>query len=81
MERLALTPEEVAFTLGISRSKVYELMACDELPSFKIGAMRRVSVMALKRYIGDLDGDTSGIVTGLEEMLHRHNTARQRSVH
>ena len=73
MERLALTPQEVALALGISRSQVYNLMSRGDLPSIQIGTSRRVSVAALKRWIAELEGDTQDMITGLEEALHMHN--------
>jgi excisionase family DNA binding protein len=38
MERLLLSPEEVAESLGVCRSRVYDLMRTRVLPSVKIGA-------------------------------------------
>jgi excisionase family DNA binding protein len=54
MEKLLLTPEEVANVLSIGRSKVYELMGCGALGSVRIGGSRRVSVEALNRFIDEL---------------------------
>ena len=51
MERLLLRPAEVAQTLGIGRTKVYELLATGEIPSIKIGNRPRVPVDALERWI------------------------------
>jgi excisionase family DNA binding protein len=47
----AVTPEEVARQLAISRARVYELMATRELPSFRIGRSRRVWLVDLVDYI------------------------------
>lgn len=49
----AYTVPEVMAQLRISRSKVYELMATGELPSIKIGALRRVPAKALDRFIDE----------------------------
>ena len=54
-ERLLLRPVEAAERLGISRTKVYELMASGELRSVKIGAARRVSATALAEFVATLD--------------------------
>ncbi len=51
MDRLLLRPAEVAQTLGIGRTKVYELLATGEIPSIKIGNRPRVPVDALERWI------------------------------
>jgi excisionase family DNA binding protein len=46
-----LTVVEAARELGISRSKVYELLADGELPSVRIGRTRRISVTALEEFV------------------------------
>ena len=51
MERLLLRPAEVAELLGVSRSRVYELIASRALPSVRVGLTRRVPVEALRRWI------------------------------
>ena len=43
MEKMLLTPTEVATTLGIGRSKLYELMRTGVVPSVRIGACRRIA--------------------------------------
>ena len=49
--KLLLTTEEVARALGISRTKVYELILAGTLESVKIGSCRRVPVAALDAYV------------------------------
>ena len=51
MDRLLLTPTEVAAALGIGRSKVYELMQTGQLESVHIGACRRVPADALHSFL------------------------------
>jgi excisionase family DNA binding protein len=46
-----LTIVEAARRLGISRSKVYELLAVGELPSVRIGRTRRIALAALEEFI------------------------------
>jgi excisionase family DNA binding protein len=48
-----LTIVEAARHLGISRSKVYELLADGELPSVRIGRTRRIALAALEEFIVD----------------------------
>jgi excisionase family DNA binding protein len=48
---LLLRPIEVAATLGISRSKVFELLAARELPSIHIGRSTRVPQAQLSEWI------------------------------
>lgn len=57
MDRLLLTPVEAARTLGIGRTKVYELMAAGVLDSVKIGAARRVPTQALTEFVARLNAD------------------------
>jgi excisionase family DNA binding protein len=51
MDRLLLRPTEAAVAIGISRSKIYELLASGELPSIRIGGSVRIPVDALRKWI------------------------------
>jgi excisionase family DNA binding protein len=42
---------EVAMILGVSRSKVYELISSGDLPSITIGGCRRVPVAMLREWL------------------------------
>ncbi len=50
--RLLLRPHEAGDALGVSRSKVYELIASGELPSIRLGGSVRVPLEALHAWIG-----------------------------
>jgi len=50
-DKLLLRPAEVGETLGVGRSKVYELIASGKLPSIRIGASVRVPVAALRNWV------------------------------
>lgn len=50
IERLMYRPVEAAEAIGISRSKIYELIASREIPSVEIGGVRRVPIDALKAW-------------------------------
>ena len=50
MEKLFLKPQEVAETLGLGRSKTYELLASGTLPSVRIGGSLRVPASALRAW-------------------------------
>ena len=54
MDALLLTPIEAARALGLGRTKVYELMAGDELRSVKIGTARRIPAAALAEFVARL---------------------------
>jgi excisionase family DNA binding protein len=53
-DKLLLTAREAADILGVSRSKMYELLACGLVESVKIGSMRRVPRAALDDFVGQL---------------------------
>lgn len=53
METLLLKPMDVAEHLGISKSKVYELLASGELPSIRIGKSIGVSTDELRNWISE----------------------------
>src|SRR4051812_34016745 len=46
-----LKPEEAARLLSLSRSRLYELIGCGEIPSITIGASRRIRRDQLWRWI------------------------------
>ena len=52
--RLLLTPAEAAIALGISRARLYPLLMHKEIPSIRVGGLRRVPIAALHRYIDEL---------------------------
>jgi excisionase family DNA binding protein len=53
MERLLLRPGEVADALGLSRSKVYALIAARTIPSIRLGGRTLVPTDALRRWISN----------------------------
>jgi excisionase family DNA binding protein len=55
METTLLKVPEVAFRLGISRAKVYELLAAGELRSVRLAGSRRVRSVDLDDFIAGLD--------------------------
>jgi excisionase family DNA binding protein len=57
MDKLLLTPEEVAETLNISRTKVFELLQAEALRSVKIGKSRRISTEAVREFVACLTGE------------------------
>ncbi|MEY2452396.1 MAG: Helix-turn-helix domain [Acidimicrobiaceae bacterium] len=50
---LALTPEQAAKALGISRAKMYALLKTGDVKSFHIDACRRIAVFELLRFIDE----------------------------
>jgi len=60
MNRLLLTPTEAAETLGIGRSKLYELLRAGVVESVRIGTARRIPADALAAYIAALREQFAG---------------------
>lgn len=52
--RLLYRPEEGAQILGVSRSRIFELMAAGEVETVQIGRSRRIPAEALERYVASL---------------------------
>ncbi len=49
--RLLLRPEEGARALGVSRARIYEMLARGDIRSIKIGRSRRIPVAEIKNWI------------------------------
>jgi excisionase family DNA binding protein len=49
--RVLLTPAEAAQALGISRSKLYELLRAGTLESVRIDRLRRIPIQALHEFV------------------------------
>lgn len=60
VERLLPTPTEAAQTLGIGRSKMYELLMAGVVESVLIGTARRVPADALNAYVRRLRQRAAG---------------------
>jgi excisionase family DNA binding protein len=52
--RLAVSPAEAARMLGIGRTKLYELIAANQLTSIKIGTRRLIRVSAIEEFLDRL---------------------------
>lgn len=52
--RLLYRPEEGARTLGISRSRLFELIAAGQIETVLIGRSRRIPAQALEDYVDRL---------------------------
>lgn len=55
MEKLLLTPEEAATTLGISRSKLYVLLRRGDITSVRIDGSRRIPSTELTSFVDGLE--------------------------
>jgi excisionase family DNA binding protein len=52
--KLLFKPEEAAATLGVSRARLYELIARGDVRFVKIGSLRRVPAVDLEAYVARL---------------------------
>jgi excisionase family DNA binding protein len=50
-ERILYRPTEAAEAIGVSRARVYELIAAGIIPSIRIGSSIRVPVEALRQWV------------------------------
>ena len=50
-QRLLLHIPEAAETLGIGRTKIYELIATGELPTIRVGRAVRISVSTMQKWV------------------------------
>ena len=66
--RLLLRPTEAAERLGLSRARLYELLASRQIGSVKIGASRRVPVTELEAFVERLAIEGRERDVGLESM-------------
>lgn len=55
MEKLMFTVPEAAHQVGLSRSKLYELVLRGEIPSVTVGRSRRIPTAALAQWVDGLD--------------------------
>ena len=63
MDRILLRPAEAAETLGVSRSRIYELLAAGDLPSVRLGQCVRVPSDALRRWVEEHTRQPEGLST------------------
>ena len=53
LEPLAVRPETGARLIGVSRAKMYQLLAQGAIPSIKIGGSRRIPLEALRQWVAE----------------------------
>jgi len=49
--KLLLSPEETCNALGVRRSTLFKMLEAGEIPSIKVGRLRRIPVEGLRRYV------------------------------
>jgi excisionase family DNA binding protein len=58
--KLLLRPKEVGETLGVSRTRVYQMLATREIESIRIGRSIRVPVDAVETWISEKRSSDGG---------------------
>lgn len=61
--KLLYRPAEAAETLGVSRARLYQLLAAGELGSVKIGVSRRIPADDLRAYVSRLRAENGADTT------------------
>ncbi len=51
--RAAVSPDEAALMVGLSRSRIYQLIGSGELRSIKVGRRRLVPMSAISELLGE----------------------------
>jgi len=49
--KLLLSPDEACAVLGVRRSMLFKMLEAGEIPSIKIGRLRRIPVDGLRLYV------------------------------
>ena len=62
--RILYRPAEAAESLGLSRTRVYQLMRAGELGSVKVGASRRIPAADLEAFVRRLRDENVGYALG-----------------
>ncbi len=58
-DRMLYSPDEAAWQLGVSRSRVYELMSRGHLRSVAIGRSRRIPRQSLEQFVASLESESA----------------------
>ena len=58
--RILYRPAEAAVSLGLSRTRVYQLMQAGELASVKVGSSRRIPAADLETFVQRLRDENAG---------------------
>ena len=62
--RLLASPDEACVVLNIKRSTLFKMLEAGEIPSIKIGRLRRIPVEGLRRYVERQMAEQAGVQEG-----------------
>ena len=71
MDKILLRPEEAADQLGVSRTKLYQLLSNGAIPSVRIGKSVRIRADVLRQWVSDRTGEepTGACGQGIKQEL------------
>jgi excisionase family DNA binding protein len=68
-EKILISPDEGCIALGVGRSTMFKMLASGEIPSIKVGRLRRIPVESLQEWARKQQREqTAG--AGQEEAIH-----------
>ena len=50
-EKLLLSPDETCEVIGVKRSTLFKLLETGDIPSIKVGRLRRIPIVLLRNWI------------------------------
>ena len=62
--KLLLSPEETCNALGVRCSTLFKMLEAGEIPSIKVGRLRRIPVEGLRRYVERQVVEQTGVQEG-----------------
>ena len=57
LPRLAYAPEDAAAIIGVARTRMFQLLRSGEIPSLKLGRIRRIRIERLREYLERAEAD------------------------
>ncbi len=77
--KLALRVNEFAESIGVSRSKAYELISSGEVPHIRLGGSVRIPVDALREWLAQKTADTTHNLAFTSKAVAAQEIARKDS--
>lgn len=77
-DRLAVTPEEAAEMIGVSRTRIYQLLQRGAIPSLRLGKVRRIRVERIREYLEREEAQQAGEPVPASTPVPLHSGGRRR---
>jgi excisionase family DNA binding protein len=62
--KLLLSPDETCEVLGVKRSTLFKMLEAGEIPSIKVGRLRRIPTAGLKDWVHRQVDEQAGVQEG-----------------